>query len=113
MKPLFWFLLASSITWINSQQLPRSIVNPFHLKESHYPRRLPFDQNQNENKEDKALVDGVLKVALALLYARLTYVAEFPTAATSYNISDQCKTDSQIYYESYIGLQNWALRSKQ
>ena len=63
-------------------------------------------------QQDKALLDRVKKVIYALLYARLTYESEFPTAATSANISQQCKADSQLYYNSYTSLQNWALRSK-
>jgi len=118
MKSFFWIMVVQmlTITWINGQQEPRSLVNnPFNLQEAaqhrHLPQRLAFNENGPNNKEDKALVDRVLKVALAVLYARLTYIAEFPTAATSYNISDQCKTDSRTYYDSYTGLQNWALRS--
>ena len=119
MKSFLWIMVVqvlTILTWINGQQVSRSQVdNPFNLQEAaqhrHLPRRLAFNENAHNNKEDKALVDRVLKVALAVLYARLTYVAEFPTAATSYNISDQCKTDSRTYYDSYTGLQNWALRS--
>jgi hypothetical protein len=119
MKYFLWVLIAQVVTisLTDGQQVPRDFIHPSDsLQEQNrqLPRRLAVDsftENGNNNKEDKALADGALKVALALLYARLTYVAEFPTAATSYNISDQCKADSQIYYDSYLGLQTWALRS--
>jgi len=92
MKILFWFLLALTILLIDGQ--PQTFVNTFNLpQQRQLPRRLAVDSFTENvyNNEDKALADGALKVALALLYARLTFVAEFPTAATSYNISDQCK----------------------
>ena len=102
MKCFEWFLLLCAFAkWqqiAGQQQLPPGA--------SH--RLLASEFN---NQQDKALFDRIKKVAYALLYARLTLEAEFPTATTSANISTQCKADSQLYYQSYITLQNWALRS--
>ena len=116
-------LLSLTIPSIDSQQIPQSFVNPFAPQQQQHRiplninGRLPLDLRGIEkrhnfaSKENKALIDSIKHIVLSLLFTRLTYVAEFPTAATSYNISDQCKTDSQTYYDSYTGLQNWALRS--
>ena len=63
----------------------------------------------NDKKENYS--DEYIESALS--YARLTYITQFPTAATSFNISDQCKEDSQNYFRSYKAQKNWALRSNQ
>ena len=104
---------------IDGKYQQESFVNPFtriplNLNNKRPP---PFDFKRkshiNSNKENKAqLIDTIKQIVAALLYSRLTLEAEFPTAATSFNISQQCQSDSQLYYDSYTSLQNWALRSK-
>lgn len=90
-KIVFFFLFLASLT--NQQNAFNSLPN-------------------DSNKEDKALVEPIIREALRVLYTRLASVTQFPTASTSYNISHQCKADSQNYNYSYINQHNWALRSK-
>ena len=112
--PALLLTLAILAAPIDGQQIPESFVNPL----LHVPlnldnnKRPSFDFSARLNQQKgSTLTDTVIKIVAALFFTRLTYEAEFPTAATSFNISTQCKIDSQLYYDSYTSLQNWALRS--
>ena len=95
------------IQQIESEKIPQSFIDSIASHQSQYfPLQVDFINETNHSAE------GIRKAALALLYARLTYVADFPTAATSARIGSACKADSQNYFASYMAREDWALKSK-
>ena len=87
------------------KQLPDLLTESAILQSQYFPSVVDLN-DKTENYSDEYIES-------ALSYARLTYITQFPTAATSFNISDQCKEDSQTYFRSYKAQKNWALRSNQ
>lgn len=120
MKYFCWLLILILLPLIASQKtIGESLfVNNQQYYSVNYNQRVDFRaignlSNNATLKEDKAMSeDIVMKVVLALLFSRSTYVSQFPTASTLANISEQCKIDSQIYYNAFIDQEKWALRSK-
>ena len=65
------------------------------------------------SKEKKiTFANSIKKIVAALLSVKLQYDSQFPTAATSFNISEQCKIDSLNYLNSFKQRTDWALNSK-
>jgi hypothetical protein len=120
MKYFCWLLILILLPLIASQKtIGESLfVNNQQYSVVNYNQRIDFRaignlSNNATPREDKAMSeDIVMKVVLALLFSRSTFISQFPTAATSANISEQCKIDSQTYYNAFIDQEKLALRSK-
>lgn len=100
------------LTWIfaliapkvEAEILPKLLIDLVSFQSQYFPSFINLNEIYNE--EDK-----VLLFKSALSFVQLAYISQFPTAATSFNISDQCKKDSQTYFHSYKEQKNWALKS--
>lgn len=98
---VFWLLVLTVFNQLKAEILLTSSVI---LQPQYFPSVIKSFNDQYNNYSDEYIES-------ALSYARLAYIAQFPTAATSFNISNQCKEDSQIYFHSYKAQKNWALKS--
>ena len=120
MKYLYWLLIFIPLPLLlrGQKTIGESLfVNNQQYSVVDFNQRIDFRGIGNlpniTSREDKVLSgDIVTKVVLALLFSRSTFVSQFPTAATSANISEQCKIDSHNYYNAFIDQEKWALRSK-
>lgn len=102
----FILVIIAFIQKLEAQKIPQSFIDSIASQSEFFPLQVDFINEKGNNS-----VERIKKAALALLYARLTYVAEFPTAATTVNINSRCKADSQNYFASYMAREDWALRS--
>ena len=103
---LFCFVMVLFIQKVEAEKIPQSFIDSIASQSDYFPLQVDF---VNENGNNSA--ERIKKASLALLYGRLTYVAEFPTAATTFSINSRCKADSQNYFASYLAREDWALRS--
>ena len=111
----YWIFALIALKVEAENTLPKLLIDSVVFKSQYFPAEaslIELIDTNNVNDVNYSDRDKVLLFESVLSYARLAFISQFPTAATSFNISDQCKYDSQKYFQSYNARKDWALRSK-